>query len=190
MYQYARIAKDIPHYKLRVEGEPGEADSLADRLQDGIQQSADICQISPPVCVGNLGIPRSKMPQLKGRTVDLFIESFQRRGIRVRYTSMPVGRLKATQREISAKSVLRMVTKHLDGRYPELDRQSIIVSKDHYILDGHHRWASLLTISPSKRVPVILIDAPIRQLLDEANTFEGVTRSDFGEDRHTAAVYV
>ena len=36
-----------------------EATDLAEQLRAGIETSADICAITPSVCVGNLGIPRS-----------------------------------------------------------------------------------------------------------------------------------
>jgi ParB-like chromosome segregation protein Spo0J len=44
-------------------------------------------------------------------------------------------------------------------------RVPLVVSEDNYIVDGHHRWAAFRLKKPEKSLPVILIDAPIKDVL-------------------------
>jgi len=50
----------------------------------------------------------------------------------------------------------------------------IFVSSDNYILDGHHRWATIIAASrffPNVTMCVRQVNAPITELLNEANNF-------------------
>ena len=40
-----------------------------------------------------------------------------------------------------------------------------VVSSDHRIVDGHHRFLSAMLIDPNLRVPVLAVDLPISELL-------------------------
>lgn len=137
-HNYGRFPVEIAEYNLTVWGERRQAESLAEKFRGGIQQSSDICQVSPSVCRGNLGVPRSKMPQLEGSIVTNFLRAYQNAGIRVSRGAISVGRLKATQKEIQAAKALRMAREYVEGRFPDI-ADSVIVSKDNYILDGQIR---------------------------------------------------
>ena len=210
----------IKEYKLDVVGnDVRQAAQIAAKVRKGIQEAADICKISPPVCVGNLGLPRSKMPQIEGdlsvvellggdranppkgeaiiaaggsptderTTLDQFLDALEDKGVKTRRRRVPVGNLKATQREIKAAKVYGMADAHLRGNFPNLDKQ-IVVSNDGHILDGHHRWAALLTIDPKRRMSVLEVDLPMAELLHEAAATPGVYRANFaGAPLGTAA---
>lgn len=171
-------------YHLRVEGTPAQQRDLAGKLRQGIEHSADLCQITPSVCMGNLGIPRAKMPQLDVDAARRFVASLRRRGITVHGEpgeaspyKVPVGELRATQREIHAGKVLGMLESFRAGNFPNIDNNVLVVDDPdagYYILDGHHRWATLLVDDPGHEMRAIVIEAPIRQVLDLANRAEGV----------------
>tara|TARA_R110000824_G_scaffold55256_1_gene152284 strand:- start:228 stop:1571 length:1344 start_codon:yes stop_codon:yes gene_type:complete len=168
-------------FELEVEG-PNlhDAQELAEKLREGIKTSSDICEITPSVCVGNLGIPRSDMPQFDDPT-QTFLKSLQKdRGIEVQNTTVPVGQLKATQREINAQKVFGMLDSLNAGKFPAI-RDHIIVSNDNFILDGHHRWATLLVADPANEMKVHKVDMPIYQLLIAANASPGVTNKGFSD---------
>jgi len=57
-----------------------------------------------------------------------------------------------------------------------------MISRDGYILDGHHRWAAVLTIDPARTMEVIVIDMDMDDLLHEAASFPGVYQADFAGD--------
>ncbi len=170
---------DLDKYKMRVEGKGSK--ETAKKIESGIKESSDICKISPSVCEGNLGIPRSEMPQLPGSVISKFLDHMASQGAKVtKDATMKVGELKATQKEINAEKVQGMAASYKAGKFPNI-KDAIIVSSDGYILDGHHRWAALLHESPGETMNVHKVDAPIRKILDEANKFEGVSQQAFSD---------
>jgi hypothetical protein len=210
--------ESIPEYNLEiVAGEGGEisesdierARYIATQIRRGIQTAADVCNLSPPVCEGNLGIPRSQMPQfteaplsemlasddagerLKARAAievggdprnplsvfDQFVERLKSEGVRFTRTQIPVGELKATQREIQAAKTFGMADAFLRGRFRPQDAE-ILVSSDGHILDGHHRYASLLTAHPEIKMNVLRVSMPMREFLSESFRQPGVFRAD------------
>jgi hypothetical protein len=171
------IYTDLPKYKMRVTGEKHE--EVAKQISQGIERSADLCKVNPPVCVGNLGIDRKDMPQLSDEVIPHFLKSYQDKGTSVTKGTEEVGRLKATQGEINAEKVMGMVQAYKDGKFNPADAP-IIVSRDGYVLDGHHRWAALLVADPSNRMKIYRVDTPIQTLLADAKGFKGVTQAGFG----------
>lgn len=168
---------DIHSFKLKVSGKDHE--KTAKQIEGGIKKAADICQTNPPVCHGNLGIPRKDMPQLADDVIDSFLASFQKKGIKVTKATTPVGQLKATQGEINAEKVNGMANAYKEGSY-DPSKKPIIVSKDGYVLDGHHRWAAMLTMDPGNKMRTYKVDTDIRTLLKEAKSFKGVKQAGFG----------
>jgi hypothetical protein len=171
---------NIGAYKLRVHGFGSE--DLSKQIEKGIKRSADLCKISPPVCVGNLGVPRSKMPQLEPQPVVFsFLRDLKKEGVSVKKGKMHVGRLKATQRGIDVRKVLRMAKEYQQGKFPNIKDQ-IIVSSDDHVLDGHHRWAALVVTDPNETMNVLKVGMPMQALLAKANSYKGATKKAFGEE--------
>jgi hypothetical protein len=120
------------------------------------------------------------------RTIqDQLLEFLEAHGVRTRRKRVPVGTLKATQSQIQASRVYGMADSHLRGDFPTIDKQ-IVISKDGYILDGHHRWAALLTIDPGRYMSVLEVGLPMAKakgdgptLLGEAAAFPGVYQATF-----------
>jgi len=117
-----------------------------------------------------------------------FLDYLEDKGIRTRRKRVPVGTLKATQSEIKAAKAYGMANAHLAGNFPTIDKQ-IVISKDGHILDGHHRWAALLTIDPGRWMNVLEIGLPMANakegrptLLGEAAAFPGVYKANFAGD--------
>jgi hypothetical protein len=202
----------LPEYKCEIVGDDlAQAKKILRSLRRGISKAADVCEISPPVCVDNLGLTRDRMPQIEGeasvvelledvntaqrekgqailaagakrvdtRTIlDQFLDRLERAKVRTKRERVLVGTLKATQAEIQAAKVVAMADAHLRGLFPGLDKQ-IVVSRDDYILDGHHRWAALMSIDPKRYMSVLRVSLPMRELLHEAAATPGVYRASF-----------
>jgi hypothetical protein len=171
----------------------------------------DLCQVTVPgtnlFCVEKLrsaeypdGVPRIKMPQLGGvplegspadklprnpwdpKEVDggpAFIEHLQTGlKIKVERGSVPAASLKASQAElVGSKVATMMVDKSFDpGRNP------VFVSRDNYVIDGHHRWAAVVGrdtldgVLGDKPMNIYRVDAPISEILQIANKWA----DDFG----------
>lgn len=93
---------------------------------------------------------RKRLPQIQD--TEAFTEWLTARGIGHRIESLAASRLRATQNEIDLAKVDRLLHAGLDTiAYP------VVVSRDHYILDGHHRaWAARVLASHIRAVVVDL----------------------------------
>lgn len=212
------VRQRLNDYHLDVVGDDlDQAIDIAKKVTEGIDKAADVCKLSPPVCKGNLGLTRDKMPQIPGdmsvkemlaaknkdgtpdeetrakgkaaveagadpdddrSVLRSMLDTFRQRGVKIEPKKIPVGKLKATQSEIKAKKTFEMADSHLKGKFPSIGDQ-IVVSKDGHILDGHHRWAALLTIDPGRVMSCIQVDMTMKEMLDEADGMAGVYREDF-----------
>ena len=243
------LRQEIPDYKMDIVGDSAkQALSIAQKIKAGIDKAADICHLNPPVCQGNKGLSRDKMPQIEGEKsvrvmlsampddkefkelsdkvnkareegegkLDLnkaipdkskrdawldrakgeamvhagadpkseksilhqMLSDLEKSGVKTEQTEMPVGKMKATQKEIQAGKVFAMADAHMKGKFDGID-DSVVVSKDDHILDGHHRWAALLTIDPSRKMKVKKIDMTMDDLLKAAAAQPGVYKADF-----------
>lgn len=149
----------LASHNLLIEG------SFTTKVGQRLVTALDWCA-QQPHCKGNLGISRSKMPQIATANVPAFVAWLKDKGIRSRVGNDPVGRLKATQKEINPQKVEKM----MDAPDSVL-MKPVMVSKDDYILDGHHRWAALLSKDPGLQIRTVRVELPIRQLLKEAHEF-------------------
>ena len=90
--------------------------------------------------------------------------------------SLAVSTLKPAQTEIIKEKAFGMAIGMLqEGKWDGLDLGSII-SKDNYIMDGHHRWAAVVAhnaANPKNQIPmnVRVIDEPIEPLVKRSNSF-------------------
>jgi len=165
----------LDEYHLTVDG--SNAQEIADKLRAGIQQSADLCKLSPPVCEQNLGIPRAKMPQLDPEVGRRFLADLKGKGVKVEDGVEHVGNIKATQAEINADKVRGMVEAIGKREYNPADTP-FIISRDGFVLDGHHRWAAMLVLDPDTKMKVQKVDMDAAALVEAANSFEGVEQRD------------
>jgi hypothetical protein len=99
-------------------------------------------------------------------------------GVKTKKSKAPVGMLKATQSEIKAEKTYGMADAYLKGKFPNIG-ESVVVSRDGHILDGHHRWAAMLTVDPSREMNVQVIDMDMDDLLREAQAVPGVYKANF-----------
>ena len=168
---------ELPEFKLHITGQ--DHAQLAARLKQGIEKGSDLCKMSPPVCHENLGILRDDMPQLDDDVLPNFLKSYQDKGVSVKKGTMEVGRLKATQSQILAETASGMAQSYKEGSFDPA-KKPIIISKDGYILDGHHRWAAMVVTDPASKMRVFQVDTDINTLLKDAGSFKGVTSAKFG----------
>lgn len=105
----------------------------------------------------------------------------------VRNTSRKVRDLRATQREINGEVVEDLVR---EGLYALLRERPMLASEDGYILDGHHRWAALLTVDPNQEVDLLEVQAPVREVLALAHAFPGTEYSTRVTANRVASLYL
>lgn len=166
----------------------------------------NLCDISIPgtniYCDDNLGIDRNDMPQFKGNarpnsladqlpkdpksnevdTEEFFKLMLNKRGIDV--NSGDDGDGIEVEPDVLKATQMNMVGDKVAGMYNALEKDPTIkaltapiyVSNDGYVLDGHHRWAAIVTYNaknPNNPIPmkVRVIDMPIEPLVELANDF-------------------
>lgn len=161
----------------------------------------DLCQVSIPgtnlFCSENKGIPRKEMPQLKGTPTEnswadtnlpkdkngevdaegAFKAMLKRKKVKTNETVVDAASLKATQSQLVGAKIAGMFQAlKKEPNHPGITAP-IYVSKDGYILDGHHRWAAMVALDmadglkESVQMPVIQVDMDIESLVKATNDF-------------------
>jgi len=130
-------------------------------------------------CVESKGIPRVQMPQLDEQQTRDFVAYLNEQGYHVKNGSEFASYLRATQNELNGARVARQMAR-IDSGKLDMTETRLIVSKDNYILDGHHRWAADIgvdardgVLNDDKKMAITRIDISITKLLEEADKFTG-----------------
>lgn len=190
--------------------DPDNVDEFLKAFHEVVQQmkkddkeakNFNLCKITIPgtnlFCGSNKGIERNDMPQIGGEPVKgskadklpkddegkvdgtaQFVDALAKAGVSVEEKKKPAAKLKATQNELVGAKVASMTSS--TGWDP--GKKPIFVSKDGYVLDGHHRWAAVIGKDANdgnlgdRTMNVIEIDMPIKELLDFSNQWA----KDFG----------
>lgn len=122
--------------------------------------TGDVISDQPNIYVpqNTLNISRHEMPQISDHHKMAFIDFLENNGITVQFLDMPVSVLRSAQDSIDMKKVERMPDDAKD--------KPIIISKENFVVDGHHRWISILNSDPHKTIPAYRIDLPIQRCFD------------------------
>jgi hypothetical protein len=163
-------------------------------------------------CVQSKGITRLQMPQLSGKPkkgsraekfVDIklsetmhetiadggpeFIKHLKSKGVKVTNRREKAAYLKASQSELVGRKVAGMVASAKAGEWDPTSG-NIWVTTDGYIIDGHHRWATVIGLDVDDdhlgdlTLGIVEIDMDIIEVLGEARTWA----DDFGIAREVA----
>ncbi len=54
----------------------------------------------------------------------------------------------------------------------KFNKTVLVTNKTGYIIDGHHRWATMMVINPNYKVSIAQTDIPLRELLKVALDFD------------------
>lgn len=133
------------------------------------------------------GIPRIEMPQFKSKNpvpgspadklprnvenevdaTDVFLDHLITSGVQAENTTVPARKLKASQAEMEGVKVAGMMAS------PSYDPKTarIIVSKDNYVVDGHHTWAAAVgrdaedgNLDNDMEMKVVKVDLPMSEI--------------------------
>ena len=178
-----KVAKEVSRAKEK--GEPAPNINLCDLTVPGTNL----------YCDDNLGIPRDQMPQFKGKatpgsraadmptdkngevdTEPIFKKMLEEKDIKVLQTEVPADKLKATQSDlVGAKVIGMMVALEEDPHNPNITAP-IYVSRDGFVIDGHHRWAAVVAYNaqhPDNQIQMktTVIDMDIKDAIPMCNKF-------------------
>lgn len=103
-----------------------------------------------------LGFSRRSLPQISD------IHDFKRflNTQKVNYVDKEVvaNKLTATQKHLNHEKIAKLLSLDSDKT------KQIIISKDNYVLDGHHRWA--VAVIRNEDIKAVVVNLPIEKLLD------------------------
>lgn len=131
-----------------------------------------------PAETGTLNLPRADMPQIRAEHRGALTQFLKARGIAHQEIEVPAESLKPTQAEFSLEKVTQAL--NYDG-----GERSILVSSDGHVLDGHHQW--LAAVDAERPVKAIVLDAPIRDLIDTVREFPSAAVSGGAPQQEVAA---
>jgi hypothetical protein len=186
--------------------QPRQLTLLVDKLSDMVAEAQargeeapdyDLCKVTVRgtniFCAENKGVPRAQMPQLKGfptegsradalprdkrGEVDLaghFREYLLSLGVSVETGEERADHLRASQRELNGVKVGGIARYLQSGG--TIEGPPLFVSRNNYVVDGHHRWAAEVANDyadgkPDTMMRVDRIDMDILEILVEANLF-------------------
>jgi hypothetical protein len=133
------------------------------RKQKKNSSAEDMCIGSHSICKGDLGIPRKYMPQFESMADISSFRKFVKKVYKIKSCNgwRTARQMRPSQGEISKPRVSAMVKKGVLGNvyFP------LVVSGDNFVVDGHHRWAAFKLHKPDAKLPVVVIDAPIKDIL-------------------------
>lgn len=129
---------------------------------------------TPLMTQNNVGIPRKMMPQVDPENKEKWLADTRKQGVKVTEGETDPAKLKPIQSEISAAKVGGIMGAIESGKM-DLDSgklaDRIIISKDGYVVDGHHRWAAAAFVSLNTeggvKIPTLTIDLDYKDSLEQ-----------------------
>jgi hypothetical protein len=175
------------------------------RMRGKDAPTVDLCKVTVPganiFCADRLrsdkhpgGVPRNEMPQLGGQPIPgteadklsrtpwdpknvdgtgAFVSYLTELGIRTEKGQVRAAQLKPSQTEIDGSNVARLM---VDRKFDPA-RNPVVISRDNYIVDGHHRWAAVMGrdaedgVFGNQLMDVVRVDAAICEVLHLASAW-------------------
>ena len=109
------------------------------------------------------GIPRKDMPQIDERSIPDLIAFMEREGVKVERTTMPPRLAKPRQR-------MAETIDHVFPPIPPALAKPVLVSKDNFIIDGDHHWATWIRFK-YPAMPIIRFDRNFDEMLELLRRF-------------------
>ena len=113
-----------------------------------------------------LGIKRKDMPQIPQDRRAEFLSDMADKGISTELKKVDAMDLRPSQSEISATKTARLYEHFKSDGIPK--DKAILVSKDGFVVDGHHHWAAAAAMGlmgKHSKIPVIQMDVNIKESL-------------------------
>jgi len=109
----------------------------------------------------SLNIPREDLPQVPANKFYDFLDSLDN----TNFESVEVEArdLKPIQSELDTDKADKIWAENAYSNMP------LLISKDNYIIDGHHRWFAVLRNAPAKKIKCVKMDANVKDCINIVN---------------------
>jgi hypothetical protein len=118
-------------------------------------------KIKLPDSGAKLGFDRKDMPQVDKKHHQDFFSFLKGKGVSVKKTTIDPNKLKPSQSQFYTSKIEGMVDSIQKGTH---NLKPIIVSKDNYVIDGHHTWIAYMNLD--REMSVAQVNAPAKKLFD------------------------
>jgi len=116
--------------------------------------------VSVPSKKDTMDIDRKKMPQIKSADLQDFFKFLKDKKISTVRKTVDSSKLKASQGQFDKEKVKKALDDLMAGNLPD---KPIVVSKDGYVIDGHHRW--LAYVNAGKDMDVFEVNVKAKELI-------------------------
>lgn len=140
----------------------------------------NLCNVSvdgtSPFCGSGANWARIEMPRIPRKDADGFKEYLKENGIEFEKDKVRVDKLKASQTEIDGSKVAKIMEDAKGGRTNQVEAR-IFVSKDNFVIDGHHKWAAVVGLDYGNKklgdmkMKVTRVNLPVTALYKVANDY-------------------
>lgn len=117
-----------------------------------------------------MGLARKDMPQIPAERRGEFLSELQAEGVTVEEESVDPKTLKPIQKEVSSSRSGAIYNRYKEaGGIPQ--EQRILISKDGFVIDGHHTWGAAVGFSfdnKDAKLPVYRIGLTAQEALDRS----------------------
>ena len=140
-----------------------------------LREFLDITSIIKTIKDSSLNIARRSMPQIHNDKTDDFLEYLKKQNINYKRISVNPENFRASQNQFNNEKIIAMFE---SGFFKKLADKPILVSKDNYIIDGHHRWVALylnnVTNKVNRKMNTITINMNAKPLIDVMKNYDAV----------------
>lgn len=112
---------------------------------------------------------RQELPQIPNDKLDDFIRYLEQQKIIVKKVTVKPSLLKPAQKHINKEKVQFFISK--EGKKDLI--KPVIISKEGYIIDGHHRWLAWFSLYRNKPIHALFIKCSINKIIEIANDYKG-----------------
>lgn len=159
--------------------------STLDHLKSALQKSAnavDFTALEPSdisfYAKENLGRKRDTMPQIEDfDKVLMHFSNAVNKGCGVNKVRKKLSSLKPAQNEINVEKVQKMYDDGYDWK-----SRKYLISKDNYIMDGHHAYALGLQLEPDSEVDCYRVNLKGQELLRRLNLMKASKNLDLNDN--------
>lgn len=165
-----KVIKKLKERKTRIEdhSKRAELQELIEKLEDDYQNGTYLDEIKTLYeVIKESFFKRQDMPQVKSGDLGKAIQKLQNMKIRVTRGTATAETFDPSQKDIYDDKVRAILKRTQQSNLRNM--KPLVVSKDDYIVDGHHRWKALLVGFPGEKIPYIKIDLPIKRAIQMYN---------------------
>lgn len=116
--------------------------------------------VTVPSKKDTMDIERKDMPQIKSKDLKDFFVFLKKNGVKTVKKTVDAKKLKATQSQFDKDKIKKAIDDISSGSMPN---KPIMVSKDGYVIDGHHRWLAFYNLN--RKIDVFEANVNAKELI-------------------------